>query len=272
MRPEMMVVLAVVVTVGLFGGFSEAQEYAIKYNQTGNCSASNSNCDWFVGVWSAHFDYAAYSCTGNGVSTPPITPDDLCCTNQYTIPSICISGYREEDGVLFMACYLAETTFNNVSADEPAYHTLSQSIYGPVGSFNGGLTSDGYCYPFRQLTTDGWVGNWNTPNFQTGNLACPEFPNQETNCNAEPGQTNAFVGARRRIPASRNTGYYVTKYFNTKGSCNSDNRNCDWFIGSWDGLVVAQGFSYQYLLGLQDYVFPLTQSDVLCAATPYLVS
>jgi len=164
-----------------------------------------------------------------------------------------------------------------VSADEPAYHTLAQSIVGPVFSFDGGIISGNamypeFCYPFRQLSTDGWVGNWNAPAFQTGNAACPEFPNPQLSCNAELGQANSFVGARRRIPASRNTGYHVTKYFNTKGSCSSHNGNCDWFAGSWDGLVVAQGFSNMFLLGLQDYVFPLTPSDVLCAATPYLVS
>jgi len=222
--------------------------------------------------------YSGYSCSGNGVSTFPFTPDDLCCTDIYVVPSVCVAGYREEDGVMMLSCIMQSTNFYNISANQPSYPSLGQNLVAPVVSFDGGLTATfgggggDICYPFRQLTTDTWVSNLNSPAFQTGNAACPEYPNPTVSCDALTGQANSFAAARRRIPASRNNGYHVTKNFNTKGSCNSDNSNCDWFVGSWDGFVAAQGFSSMFLMGLQDYVFPLTPSDVLCASSPYFVS
>jgi hypothetical protein len=277
MKSESMVsVLTILATVAFFSSVSQA-ETPVKFNQTGLCFANNSNCDWLVGVWVVTSDYSGYSCSGNGQSTFPSNPADLCCTDPYQVLNICAVGYEEDNGLLLMACMSQATTFNNVSAKEPAYATLSESSVTVVESLEGGLQTSlsngqSVCYPFRQLTTDNWVANLNSPAFSAGNAICPEFPVSTLRCNEPTGQANTFTVARRRIPASRTDGYHVTKNFNTKGTCDISNKNCDWYAGSWDGFVVAQGFSFKYLQNIQDYAFPLTPSDVLCAATPYLVT
>lgn len=270
------VVVLVVATLGFFGGFCEADEVPVKYNQTGKCYANTSNCDWFVGVWMARFDYSGYSCSGNGVSTFPLSPKELCCTEMYSVMGICTVGYREDSGVLVSACVLDSGRFNNKTENQPLDSTLRQNMVMNVASFEKGLQTINAagvttCYPFRQLTTDNWVANLNSPEFAAGNAACPSFPNPALTCNQAEGKANTYTAGRRRIPASRNNGYHVTKNFNTAGSCSIHNGNCDWFAGSWNGYVVAQGFSNKFVLGLQDFVFPLTPSDVLCASSPYLI-
>jgi hypothetical protein len=250
--------------------FAFVEDYAIKANATSErCFANNSNCDWNVGVWTINYQYTVYSCSGNGVTTQPDNLADACCTSDYQVPATCVNGYREDDGVLVQVCVSQETRFDNKSSGVTNQRTLVVSTANEVISFEDGINiADSPCRSFRQLSLDSYVTSA-TP-FGLPDLAsCPDFPLGYSTCDQSSSGFANFGKARRRIPASRNAGYTVTKNFNSQGSCSLDNGNCDWMTGIWDGYVVAQGFSARYVAGEQNSILPSSASDVRCAKQPY---
>jgi hypothetical protein len=272
-----MVLLA---TVAICTVRAQEEEDVIKTNATGSCSVHNSNCDWFVGVWNVRYYYSSYSCNGNGYSTYPLQRSEVCCTEPYSVPAVCVNGYREDDGVLVSNCILQQSRFNNHTSGDPDQRTIAINWISVPLSFEGGLnynqsSVDGtLCSPFRQLTTDSMVGSANSPDITGPGIPhCPDFPVGETLCDTDSdGLTNSYFRGRRRIPASRGDGYQITKNMNTKGLCSLHNTNCDWFTGAWDGYIVGQGFSYLALRGEQDVIFPYqSASDIRCASEPYIV-
>lgn len=244
-------------------------EYPVKSNRSGSCSINNDNCDWNAGVWTVTYNYAVYSCSGNGVTTQPNSFEDSCCTDVYRVPGVCVNGYREDDGHFIQVCVSQESRFNNRSSGVSSQRTLVSSSVTLVSSFDDGLNVvNSSCQPFRSLSLDSFVASA-TPFGVPDIVSCPEFPVGEAFCDGSSiGVANVARG-RRRIPASRDAGYSVMKNFNTKGSCSIHNSNCDWMTGVWNGYLVGQAFSANYLLGRQTLFFPTSPSDVRCAQQPY---
>jgi hypothetical protein len=259
-----------------------AENEIIKSNYTsGSCFANNTNCDWLVGVWNMKYHANSYDCNGNPFMSQPISSNEICCTDPYTMLGYCISGYREDNGLLNTHCIYQQARFFNRTSGEASQRTKGFTTVITVNNLGEGLNytdtdDENSCVPFRQLTTDSIVANNYLPTVSAGLPVCPEFPDSTLFCEAHndaesSGIANIYSRGRRRIPASRGDGYQVTKNMNTKGLCSLHNTNCDWFAGSWDGFIATQGFSYRSLIGEQDAIFPWDPSDVRCASEPYFM-
>jgi hypothetical protein len=274
-------------TLALFAvcfGVAFSQTVVIKGNQSGDCSADNSNCDWVVGVWNVEYRGNSYSCSGEAPLSQPMSPNDVCCTRGYTLPGYCVYGYREEDGLLISNCiYLESRIVIQSPGDAEGVRSLRTATSFIVNNFDNGITysmtsgGPSQCTPFRQLTTDSILSNGYFPNVvANAQPSCPQFPVGSLLCTPSSGtegdgRVSSSQTARRRIPASRDKGYTIFKYYNTAGNCSLYNSGCDWLVGAWDGLIASQGYSKAYFNGESPLLLPRSPEDILCAPQPFFL-
>jgi len=253
-------------------GLAFAQDQIIKNDHLGNCYSNNTNCDWIVGLWVVSLQVNAYSFPENGYSTIPLDFSTLWCTEPYTIPGTCVYGYREDSGLLVSTCYFDQGVYKNPHTGITNEKTLPFNQVSVQLSFQDGSQSlTGPCIPFRQLATDSIVGNY-WDGFSPLPTACPNAPSGVVSCVVGTIMTSFYFARRRISPSRLVSGFSVTKNFNTPGSCNINNNNCDWFAGSWEGYIITSGYSQKWVTDQQDTIFALTPNDLRCTQNPYKMS
>jgi len=247
------------------------QLYSItKEDPTGTCLSNNSNCDNLVGVWSFYNYLDSVSYPPNGLYTYALSPAAVNCTATYQVSSICLYGYREDNGLFQRVCYWAPVKksktivgFNEYLIIEKLDH--GQYFYNPTLSVSG-------CETFRQLTTDQLIGNiWDGFSYKVDPIAaCPRQPNGYVECVAG-SYMRAYYKAHRQEVASKGNGYQIIKNDYSTKPCNITDTHCDWFAGTWNGYVISNSYSISSRTTNSVSFVPTSPSDVACSSEVFAV-